>query len=154
PLVSVAVAITLLPVLLATVGPWLDRPRRRRSERASAFWTGWATLIVRRRWAATILALAILAALIAPLGRLVLGNPAADSLATTGDARMGLVALERAGIGPGVLDSIEVLAPRGRVAAALTRLQGIAGTRGAVAPEGPAWRRGGTALLSVPLNAD
>src|SRR5581483_3048530 len=62
PLVSVAVAITLLPALLATIGPWLDRPRRRRSEQASRFWTGWAGLIIRRRWAATVVALVILAA--------------------------------------------------------------------------------------------
>src|SRR5262249_35247567 len=41
PLISVAVALTLLPVLLATVGPRLDWPHRRRDDRASHAWTRW-----------------------------------------------------------------------------------------------------------------
>jgi len=154
PLVSVLVAITLLPVLLATIGPWLDWPRRTRSEQAGAFWTGWAVLIVRRRWVATVAALLILGALISPLGRLVVGDPSADSLAKSGDAHAGLVALERSGIGPGPLDTIEVLAPKAQIPAALAALQDIPGTRGAVAPESTAWRRGATGLLSVVLQSD
>ena len=154
PLVSVAVAVTLLPALLATIGTWLDQPRRRRSEQASPFWSGWAKLIVRHRWPATIVALVILAALVVPLRSIVVGDPSADSLAMGGDAHLGLVALEKAGIGPGPLDTIEVLAPVTRVQTTLSRLQGIVGTRGAVAPAGPAWRRDGTALLSVVLISD
>ncbi len=154
PLVSVTVAITLLPALLATIGTGLDRPRRHRSEQASPFWSAWARLIVRRRWIATALAVAILAVLVVPLSRIVVGDPSADSLAKGGDAHAGLVALERAGIGPGALDTIEVLAPRSGVQPALAALRGIPGTRGAVAPDGPAWRRDGTALLSVVLSSD
>ena len=154
PLVSVAVAITLLPVLLASIGPRLDWPRRDRSQQASRFWAGWAKLIVRRRWAATVVALVILAALISPLGRIVVGDPSADSLAKGGDARVGLVALERAGIGPGPLDTIEVLSPRAQVPTALARLKGIQGTRGVVAPVDPAWHQGGTGLLAVVLSSD
>jgi RND superfamily putative drug exporter len=154
PLVSVVVAITLLPVLLATIGPRLDWPRRQRSNKASRFWTGWATLIVRRRWVATGVALLILAALILPLGRLVVGDPSADSLAKTGDAHAGLVELENAGIGPGPLDTIEVLAPKARIPAALAALQGIQGTHGAVAPDNPAWRRGDTGIIADVLISD
>src|SRR6516164_5244073 len=53
PLVSVAVALTLLPVILATIGPKLDWPRRRlRSEgRPSRVFSGWAGLVYRNRWA-------------------------------------------------------------------------------------------------------
>ena len=57
------------------------------------------------------------------------------------------MALERAGIGAGALTPYEVLvegADPASVAASLSRVEGI---RGAVAPEGPAWRRGGTALV-------
>ena len=50
-LVSVAVAITLLPVVLATIGPRLDWPRNRRGARASRAWSAWARLVVRHRWA-------------------------------------------------------------------------------------------------------
>ena len=42
PLVSVAVAITLLPVILATVGPRLDWPRLRTERRASRVFSAWA----------------------------------------------------------------------------------------------------------------
>src|SRR4029453_7393084 len=52
PLVSVIVAITLLPVLLATIGPGLDWPHRRTDDRASRAWTRWAQAVSRRRWVA------------------------------------------------------------------------------------------------------
>src|SRR5215216_3909916 len=44
-LVTVAVAITLLPVVLATIGPRLDWPRNRREARASRRWSAWARLL-------------------------------------------------------------------------------------------------------------
>src|ERR687898_1124873 len=53
-LVSVAVATTLLPVVLAKLGPRLDRPRARRDDRAGRAWSAWARLVVRHRWAAAI----------------------------------------------------------------------------------------------------
>src|SRR5581483_1430207 len=43
PLVTVVVACTLLPVLLATVGPALDWPHHRHSERPSRLWAAWAS---------------------------------------------------------------------------------------------------------------
>jgi RND superfamily putative drug exporter len=53
-LVSVAVAVTLLPVVLATIGPRLDWPRNRRDAQASRGWSAWAHLIVRHRWPAAV----------------------------------------------------------------------------------------------------
>ena len=41
-LVSVAVAVTLLPVVLATIGPRLDWPRSDRDSRPSRGWSAWA----------------------------------------------------------------------------------------------------------------
>ena len=41
PLVATLVAITLLPVILATVGPRLDRRRLRRGDRSQRFWQRW-----------------------------------------------------------------------------------------------------------------
>lgn len=52
PLVSVAVAVTLLPAILGSIGPRVDWPRIRREGTASPFWTRWGRLIVRRRWVA------------------------------------------------------------------------------------------------------
>ena len=44
-LVSVAVAVTLLPVVLATIGPKLDWPRSDRDSRPSRGWSSWARLV-------------------------------------------------------------------------------------------------------------
>ena len=49
PLVSTLVAITLLPVVLATIGPKLDWPHRRTDDEASRGWTRWAGMVTRRR---------------------------------------------------------------------------------------------------------
>ena len=43
PLVSVLVAITLLPVVLSSIGHKLDWPRKRTDDKASSAWTRWAT---------------------------------------------------------------------------------------------------------------
>jgi putative drug exporter of the RND superfamily len=154
PLVSTLVTLTLLPVLLATVGPRLDRRGRRRSGRPGALWARWATGVTRRPWLAVAGALLILLPLgVAALG-LRLGEPTAASLHGTGPARAGLLTLERAGIPSGVLTPIEVLVPAGGDPAAVAgRLAGVAGVRAAVAPSGAAWRHDGRALVSV-LPAD
>ena len=49
PLVSVAVALTLLPVILAGIGPRLDWPHIRSDRVASRAWTRWAGCVVRHR---------------------------------------------------------------------------------------------------------
>ena len=49
PLVSIGVAVTLLPVLLAAAGSRLDRPRWRRETHASRPWSAWARFVLRHR---------------------------------------------------------------------------------------------------------
>jgi RND superfamily putative drug exporter len=150
PAVSVAVTLTLLPVLLATVGRRMDWPRRERPVWASRAWTGWARLVVRHRWAATVVAFAILGALGAAATGIKVGEPSAAALGSTSPAAHSLQTLERAGVPAGVLDPIEVLVPASANPAPIAqRLAALPGVRSAVAPAGPAWRRGGTALLSV-----
>jgi putative drug exporter of the RND superfamily len=150
PLVSMVVTLTLLPVLLATVGQRVDWPRLRKEAHASHGWTAWAHGVIRARWTAAIAALLVLAALgVAALG-MQIGEARADTLAKTGDAADGLAALERAGLPSGVLTPVEVLVPSGTdPAAAAARLARVPGVYDAVAPAGQAWRRGGTALVSV-----
>jgi putative drug exporter of the RND superfamily len=65
PLVATVCAITLLPVILATVGPRMDRKRLRRRDRSHAFWTRWAEFVVRRRGFVAVLAVVILGLLVA-----------------------------------------------------------------------------------------
>jgi RND superfamily putative drug exporter len=159
PLAATLATLTLLPVLLATVGPRLDWPAGRRARRrdpagqgraASRLWTGWAAGVARHRWLATLAALAVLVPLgVAALG-LRLGEPPAAVLAQSGPAREALDRLERAGVSSGVLTPIEVLVPAGAdPEAAAGRLGGVAGVQLAVAPAGPAWQRPGSSLVSV-----
>jgi putative drug exporter of the RND superfamily len=147
PLVSVAVAITLLPVVLATVGPRLDRRQARREDRASRGWSAWARLVVRRRWSAAILSAAVLVGLVVAASSIQLGNPQADSLAQSGPARAGLEHLEDSGIGTGPLSPFDTLVRSGDPDAVADRLDEVEGVRGAVAPAD--WRRDGTALVAV-----
>jgi putative drug exporter of the RND superfamily len=149
PAISVAVTLTLLPVLLATVGERADWPRRRLPAAASRAWTAWARLVVRRKWAAAIAAAAVLAALGVAAAGIKIGEPAARALGTTTPAAQTLRALQRAGVPAGVLDPIEILVPAPAAPGVADRLAAEPGIRTAAAPTGPAWRRGGTALISV-----
>ena len=155
PLVSVAVAITLLPVILAKLGPRLDWPHRRTDARASRLWTRWAEGVARRRWLAAGAGLAVLAALMFAATDIRLGIHDADTLANSGPAKEGLVALEAAGIGEGALIPHELLIEGGTDPTGVAeRVRTLDGIHGAVAPDAPDWRRDGTALVEVVPVAD
>jgi RND superfamily putative drug exporter len=154
PLVSTLVAITLLPVVLAKLGGRLDWPHRRSDERASRAWTRWAEAVARRRWLAAGAGLGIILALALAATTLRLGVADANTMATSGDAKDGLLALERSGIGEGALLPHEILVGSStdpeRVASTLTDVDGV---HGAVAPAGDDWRRDGTALVeAIPIH--
>ena len=154
PLTSVVVSITLLPVLLATVGPRLDWPRFRRGDQFSRAWARLARLVVRRRWLASAVALTLLAALIVPAFSLELGQPRAESLASSGEAHDGFVALQRAGITDGVLSPFEVSVVGTDPAAAADALGNVDGVSGAVAPAGDAWQKDDSGLVVVVPDVD
>ena len=146
-LVSVAVAVTLLPVVLATIGPRLDWPRNRRDAQASRGWSAWAHLIVRHRWPAAVASTAVLVALVVAAANIQLGNPLAVSLSKEGPARSGLENLEDSGIGTGPLSPFDVLVrsgDSGDVAQAFAQVDGV---RSVAAPAD--WRRKGTAVVVV-----
>lgn len=147
PLVSVAVAITLLPVVLATIGPRLDRRHTGRTDRASRGWSAWARMIVRHRGVAAILSTAALGTLVFAASTIQLGSPRADSLAQGGAARAGLDQLVDSGVGTGPLSPFDTLVRSGDPAVVAAALRRIEGVRSVVAPKD--WRRGGTALLTV-----
>jgi ABC-2 type transport system ATP-binding protein len=97
----------------------------------------------------------VLAALVVAASSLQLGISDVNTIAKQGEAKRGLVALERSGIGAGVLLPNEVLV-RGptspeRVAQALAAVQGV---HGAVAPDSPQWRRQGVAVVDAFTSAD
>ena len=154
PLISVAVTLTLVPAVLAGMGPRLEWPRLRHEDNPSRGWTAWARLVVRRRWLAAAAGLAVLVALgIAALG-INVGDASVNSLSQQGAARDGVVMLERAGIPVGVLTPIEVLARAGTSPAVVAAAKAVPGIRTAVAPAGPSWQRGGTAMVEVLRAAD
>jgi len=97
PVVSVAVATTLLPAFLSTIGPRVDWPHIRHENTASRFWLRWGRAVVHRRWIATGVAVVILGGLFVPFLSLSVGVAKADSLASSGpvhtaDAPTGSVA--------------------------------------------------------------
>jgi RND superfamily putative drug exporter len=158
PLVSVVVSVTLLPVILATVGPRLDWPRLRTERRASRVFSAWARGVYRHRWLAALAGLGILATLMLPALSLHLGEPGSSAQATSGPAHDALVTLTDGGIPSGVLTPAEVLTSSGAagpasvaasastVAASAARVPGV---YAAVAPATPDYQRGGTAIVTV-----
>jgi RND superfamily putative drug exporter len=150
PLVSVLVAITLLPVILAKAGARLDWPHRRTDDKASRAWTRWAQAVSRRRWVAAGAGMAVILALALAATNLQLGASDANTIAKKGDAEQGLKALESAGIGEGSILPHEILVTGNtdpaKVAADLNKVDGI---HGAVAPSGPEWNRGGTHIVEA-----
>jgi putative drug exporter of the RND superfamily len=150
PLVSTLVALTLLPVILAKLGPRLDWPHRRTDDKASRTWTRWAGAVSRRRWVAAGAGMAVILALAFAATDLQLGTSDANTIAKKGDAKQGLVALEHAGIGEGSSLPHEILISGrtnpDRVAADLRKVDGI---QGAVAPKDPSWRHDGTAIVEA-----
>jgi RND superfamily putative drug exporter len=148
PLTAVAVAVTLLPVLLATIGPSLDHPRLRREVHASRPWTGWARLVLRHRAVALAGGLIVVGALLIPLFSLHLGQPASKALAPASPAQATLTHLESGGVPSGIISPIDVLTTAGRAGAVASQVRDIPGvyTAFATVQSPPA---GGTGLVEV-----
>jgi RND superfamily putative drug exporter len=156
PAVSVLSSITLLPALLAMLGPRINRlrvmPKRivERQDPTHGFWHRWAVIVVRRPIPVAALGIAIVAVLLVPGLQI---NPAEAQLKDypgSGNAIQGRDALTRAGISPGVMKPYVVLIEHGgpnatrEVVGALRRTPGIAA---AVAP--PQWHSDGDALVEA-----
>ena len=155
PLVATVTALTLLPVVLSKLGPKLDKRRIRRSDRSFRFWQGWSEWIVRRRGLAALLAVVILGLLVAPVANLHMGSADPDTIAESGPAKEALQQLRDAGIGSGVMTPTETLVPEDGAEAVREAQAQVAGVQGAVAPDGPEWRRDGLAIVtSAPLSGD
>jgi RND superfamily putative drug exporter len=139
PVCGVAAVLTLLPVLLATIGPRLDWPGRAGSSAGGRLWRAFTRRVIGLRWPVAIVCLGMLGALAVAGTQLRLGDPESASLARSGpafDARQTLVA---GGVGTGALTPIEVLVADGVDPAALARrLAPVPGVRTALAADGSA----------------
>jgi putative drug exporter of the RND superfamily len=151
PLISTAVALTLLPALLGGVGPRVDWPRVRHESRASRAWTGWTSRIVEHRVLATVVALLALAVLIIPVFSITTGQTSASALAKTGPAHAAYQRLIAGGVPSGALTPIELLARADRAATVRAQLASVPGIATAVLSTDPASsRQGTTVVLGIP----
>jgi RND superfamily putative drug exporter len=151
-LISMLVAITLLPVLLTKVGPRLEWPRLRKEGTASRAWTAWGRGVIRTRWASAVVALAILGVLGGAALTMKLGDAKSTALEQSAPAEptAGLLALQHAGIPTGVLTPMDILVPAGTDPATVAATVGaVSGIDTVVAPTDGAWRHGGTAMVSA-----
>lgn len=151
PLVSVAVALTLLPVLLHAWGDRLDRPRRKHRP-DSRMWGGIARLTTRRPVLCAVLSGAVLLAAAAPVLALRLGQPSTATLAQGGRPAAAFERIVDAGIGEGVARPVEVLVDDRAAPGVRDRLADLHGVAGAVAPDD--WARGGSRVVDVWTAAD
>jgi putative drug exporter of the RND superfamily len=147
PLVSTAVALTLLPALLGGIGPRVDWPHVRHESQASRGWTAWTRGVVRRRGAAATVAVALLAVLIIPVFSLTTGQTSAGALAKNGPAHDAYARLTSGGAPSGVLTPVEVLVRSSEASAVRARLAAVPGMATALRSSGPDSTRGGTTVL-------
>ena len=143
PAVSVLAAITLLPALLAVLGTRINSlrllPRRfvDSGHPEDGLWGRWAGLVMRRPWPVAIAGLAVVGVLVFFGVQLNPSEAQAKDLPGTGDAVAGRLALDHAGISPGVLKPFDVLVEHGADPAPIAaKLRTVRGIDGAVAPPG------------------
>jgi RND superfamily putative drug exporter len=149
PLFSVATALTLVPVLLSTVGPRLLWPRRKPARARSRSWERVARGVLARRWLTILVTGVGLLAVAAPVLTLTLGSPQLSGLASSSGQYRAVAAALDAGVPDGVLRPTEVLVPEDRADYVAGRLAGTDGVAAVVAPAGEGWQADGQALLQV-----
>jgi RND superfamily putative drug exporter len=163
PAVSVLTAITLLPALLYTLGPRINRLRvmpKRLVEGSDdpdkGFWNRWAHLVVRRPLPVAAAGLVIVGALLFYGVQLNPGDAQAKDLPGAGTAHQGAQVLRDAGITEGVHKPFQIVvegdatpAQLDQVASRLDATEGIAGAAAA-----PSARADGLALVEAYATTD
>ena len=149
PLVSVAVVLTLLPAILASVGPRWDWPRLRNEAAASRGWTAWARGIARRPWIGVIVAILVLGVATFPVLHLRVGQTSAQSEAQSGPTHQLYHELQAGGVPAGVITPMEVLVGSSHASATVAALKSVAGVATVTLPSGAAGTREGTSDVIV-----
>jgi putative drug exporter of the RND superfamily len=147
PLVSTLVALTLLPAMLGGIGPRVDWPRIRHEDQASRGWTAWTKTVVRYRWIAAAVAVALLALLIIPFFSLTTGETSASAQARSGPAHAAYERLRSGGVASGVLTPIEVLVRSAQADTVRAQLATIPGIADALRSDGADSNRAGTSVI-------
>jgi putative drug exporter of the RND superfamily len=142
-----AATFTLLPAVLAKLGPRVDRLALKRvhsGERGSPRFAAWAERLWRRPVAYGALALAILIALAIPVTQLTTAMPSIKVVPTSDASRVGYKQLQAA-FGPGSTGPIQIVAPASHAAAVVKLTHGDPG----VAAVLPVQTSGGHALVTA-----
>jgi RND superfamily putative drug exporter len=151
PVISVTVVLTLLPVLLASVGPRWDWPHVRNEAKPSRGWHRWASLVAARPYVALGAAAVILGLAIAPVFGLLVGQTSAAAESHTGAPHALYVELQRDGVSPGVITPLETLTSAGAGGTVVAALRGAQGISVATLPTGSVGTRGGYSdVLAIP----
>ena len=152
PLIAIAAASTLLPVVLSSIGPRLDRLRvRRGSTTSSRLWERWGRLITRRPWAAAVLGGTIVLALASPALSINTALPQANTMTTNAGAHAALTTIEKEGAPSGIVFPIQVLVHGGSAATAQVAkiVRATPGISAALAPQTRQFQRGGSSLITA-----
>jgi len=151
PLVSVAVVLTLLPAILAGVGPRWDWPKLRNEATASRAWTRWGSGLARRPWLGAAAAVVLLGIAIAPAVHLRVGQTSAAAEASSGPAHKLYEGLLSGGVPAGVLTPMEVLATKRAGPSVARALVSVDGIETVTLPSGPSGSRAGTSdIIAIP----
>jgi putative drug exporter of the RND superfamily len=159
PTVSVITAITLLPALLATLGPRINSvrllPKRLvdRGHPEDGPWGRWANFVMRHPGPVATVGLAIVAVLVFYGVQLNPSEAQAKDFPGKGDAINGRQVLADAQISPGVMKPFVVLVENnGNPQTIVAKVARVPGIDGAAAP--PAWRKGPDSLVEAFPDAD
>jgi putative drug exporter of the RND superfamily len=126
-----AATLTLLPAVLAKLGPRVDKLALRwvhTGEHRSARFAAWGRRLWRRPWPYGLVAVALLVALALPVLGLKTGMPSIKVVPSADSSRQGYAAVQSA-FGPGATGPLQIVAPSAdtaRVAAVAKRDPGIA----------------------------
>jgi RND superfamily putative drug exporter len=162
PAVSVIASITLLPAMLALLGPRINSvrvmPKRivEGSDQASGFWAWWSRIVTKRAAVVAAIGVVIVVALLIPGVQLNPSEAQVKDWPSAGDPSAGRTALADAGISAGAYLPFEVLVQGDVTPSKLElirkRIASADGVEGAVAPA--AWRRAGAAVIEALPAAD
>src|SRR5882724_1476834 len=157
PAVSVLSSITLLPAMLAMLGPRINRLRVMPHKFVDPHpaeagpWWRWSRLVLQRPGVVFAVGAAIVVLVLIPAFQI---NPSDAVLANEpakGDALAGRAALDKAGLPPGVLLPYEILVEHSATPAVLDKVAAkVAADKDIAAATAPkAWRTGDTGLVEA-----
>lgn len=142
-----AATLTLLPAVLAKLGPRVDKLALRwvhSGEHRSARFAAWARRLWRRPWPYGAVAVALLVVLALPVLGLKTGMPSIKVVPSGDSSRQGYTAVQ-SGFGPGATGPLQIVAP----SAEAGRVAGVAKHDPGIAQVMPPQQSGGQALIQA-----